>query len=130
MWACCADYSSDDDDHNTSNTLLLLCADAFIAPALFVGLSDVDELMVALSCRFSKTDPFMNPSFWLTILVAASGSEAWPRSGSLPTARVGVHPCHLPHVACLLKVSLDQNDPGLPLTMVDPSVFLRALAGI
>ena len=30
---------------------LLLCADAFIAPALFAGLSDVDELMVALSCR-------------------------------------------------------------------------------
>ena len=53
MWACCADYSSDDDDHNTSNTLLLLCADAFIAPALFVGLSYVDELMVALSCRFA-----------------------------------------------------------------------------
>ena len=25
-----------------------LCADAFIAPALFAGLSDMDELMVAL----------------------------------------------------------------------------------
>ena len=29
-----------------------LCADAFTAPALFARCSDVDELMVALSCRF------------------------------------------------------------------------------
>ena len=52
MWACCADSSSDDGDHNTSNTLLLLFADAFVAPALLAQLSEVDELMVALSCRF------------------------------------------------------------------------------
>ena len=53
MWACCADSSSDDDEHNTSNTLLLLFADAFVAPALLANLSEVDELMVALSCRFA-----------------------------------------------------------------------------
>ena len=53
MWACCADSSSDDDDHNTSNTLLLLFADSFVAPALLEDFSEVDELMVALSCRFA-----------------------------------------------------------------------------
>ena len=54
MWACCADSSSDDDDHNTSNTLVLLIADAFIAPArFFLKLSELDELMVALSRRFA-----------------------------------------------------------------------------
>ena len=53
MWACCDDTSSDDDEHNTSNSFLLLCADALIAPMLLSGLSDVDELMVALGCRFA-----------------------------------------------------------------------------
>ena len=53
MWACCADSSSDDDEHNTRNTSLLLFADAFVAPALLADLREVDELMVALSCRFS-----------------------------------------------------------------------------
>ena len=42
-----------DDEHNTGNTLLLLFADAFVAPALLADLSEVDELMVALSCRFA-----------------------------------------------------------------------------
>ena len=50
MWACCDDTSSDDDEHNTDNMLLLLFADAFIAPALFAGLSEVDELKIALGC--------------------------------------------------------------------------------
>ena len=59
MWACCADSSSDDDEHNTSNTLLLLCADALVAPALLADFSEVDELMVALSCRFAL-DIFTN----------------------------------------------------------------------
>ena len=53
MWSCCEDTSSDDDEHNTDNTLLLLVADALIAPVLLSGLSDVDELMVALGCRFA-----------------------------------------------------------------------------
>ena len=51
--ACCDDTSSDDDEHNTNNTLLLLFADAYIAPALLAGLSEVDELMIALGCRFA-----------------------------------------------------------------------------
>ena len=53
MWACCADSSSDDDEHNTSDTLPLLFAEAFVAPALLADLSEVDELMVASSCRFA-----------------------------------------------------------------------------
>ena len=59
MWACCDDTSSDD-DHNTSNAFL--CADHLIAPVLHAGLTDVDELKVALGCRialdvFSRTTP-------------------------------------------------------------------------
>ena len=48
------DTSSDDDEHNTDNNLLLLIADADIAPALLAGLSDVDELHMALGCRFVR----------------------------------------------------------------------------
>ena len=48
MWACCGDTSPDDDD-----AFLLLCADAPIAPVLLAGLTDVDELMVVLGCRFA-----------------------------------------------------------------------------
>ena len=51
MWACCADSSSNDDDHNTSNTLLF--ADAFVAPTLLADISEVDEVILALSCRFA-----------------------------------------------------------------------------
>ena len=50
MWASCDDTSSNDDEHNT---LLLLLADGYIAPALLAGLSEVDEFMVALGCRFA-----------------------------------------------------------------------------
>ena len=53
MWPFCDDTSSDDDDHNTSNGPLLLCADALIAPVRLAGLTDVDELKVALGCRFA-----------------------------------------------------------------------------
>ena len=53
MWVCCADSSSDDDEHNTGHTLLRLFADAFTAPALLSHLAELDELMVALSCRFA-----------------------------------------------------------------------------
>ena len=53
MWPCCDDTSSDDDEHNTDNTLPLLFADAFIAAALLAGLSEVDELKMALGCRFA-----------------------------------------------------------------------------
>ena len=81
MWTCCADSSSDDDDHNTSNTLLHLRADTFIPPALFAGLSDVDELMVALSCRFAldiftfaqQDRPFPEPD----LLAHDPGSGLW-----------------------------------------------------
>ena len=38
---------------NIDNPLLLLVADALIAPVILSGLSDVDELMVALGCRFA-----------------------------------------------------------------------------
>ena len=58
--ACCDDTSSDDDVHNTSNTFFLLCADALIA--------DMDELKVALGCRFAldvftiiQQSPIRNP---------------------------------------------------------------------
>ena len=54
MWACCDYTSSDDDEHNTSNALLLLFADADTAPVLLSGLSDVDELVVALGCKFAS----------------------------------------------------------------------------
>ena len=53
MWSCCADSSSNDDEHNTSNTLLLVFAGAFVAPALLADLRELDELMVALPCRFA-----------------------------------------------------------------------------
>ena len=53
MWACCEDISSDDDDHNTGNSLLLLCAHALVAPVLPSGMSEADELLVALTCRFA-----------------------------------------------------------------------------
>ena len=61
MWPCCDDTSSDDDEHNTDNTLLLLFADAHIAPALLAGLSEVDELKIALGCRLPWTSsPLLN----------------------------------------------------------------------
>ena len=52
----CASANEESDSshkHNTDNTLLLLFADAYIAPGLLAGLSEVDELMVALGCRFA-----------------------------------------------------------------------------
>ena len=52
MVAACCDDTSSDDDHNASNILLLLCAD-LIELVLLAGLSDVDELMAALGCRFA-----------------------------------------------------------------------------
>ena len=51
--SCCHGTSADEDEHNTDNTLLLLFADACIAPALLAGLSDVDELCIALGCIFA-----------------------------------------------------------------------------
>ena len=49
----CDVTSSDDNEHNASNPFLLLFADALIVPVLLTGLSDVDELMNALDCRFA-----------------------------------------------------------------------------
>ena len=43
----------DDDDHNTSNAFLLLCADALVGLVVLAGLTDLDELKVALGCRFA-----------------------------------------------------------------------------
>ena len=53
VWPCCDDTSDDDDEHSTDNSLLLVFADAFSAPALLAGLSGVDELKIALCCRFA-----------------------------------------------------------------------------
>ena len=53
LGTCGDDTFSDDEEHNIDNTLLLLVADALIAAVLLSGLSDVDELMVALGCRFA-----------------------------------------------------------------------------
>ena len=53
MWPCCDDTSSDGDKNNTDNTLPLLFADAYIAPAPLAGLSEVDELGIALGCKFA-----------------------------------------------------------------------------
>ena len=53
MWACCEDTSSDDDDHDTGNFLLLLCAHALVAVVLLSGMSEADELLVALTWRFA-----------------------------------------------------------------------------
>ena len=50
---CGDDLFSDEEEHNIDNPLLLLVADALIAPVILSGLSDVDELMVALGCRFA-----------------------------------------------------------------------------
>ena len=82
MWVCCADSSSDDDEHNTCNTLLLLFADALVALALLADLSEVDELMVTLSCRFAldvftiaqQDRPLPEPDD----LAQALGCDLWP----------------------------------------------------
>ena len=53
MWPCCDITSSDDDEHNTDSNFLLLFADVDITPTLLEGLTDVDVLHIALSCRFA-----------------------------------------------------------------------------
>ena len=65
MWACCDDTSSDAD----------------IAPVLLSGLSDVDELMGALGCKFAL-DVFTiaeqdRPLPVLTPLVHDPGLALW-----------------------------------------------------
>ena len=50
---CCDASSSDDDEHITSNASLLACAHAIVAPAQLFGLTEPDELSVALPCRFA-----------------------------------------------------------------------------
>ena len=47
---CCHLSSSDDDEHNTSNLLLLPCAHVSHVQTEF---AELDELSVALSCRFA-----------------------------------------------------------------------------
>ena len=53
MWPCCDITSSDDDVHNTDSNFLLLFADVGIMPTLLEGLTEVDVLHIALSCRFA-----------------------------------------------------------------------------
>ena len=53
MWACCTDTSSDDDKHNTDNDALLLFGHAVVAPHLLPHLSALDEVALALTCRFA-----------------------------------------------------------------------------
>ena len=53
MWAYCADTSSDDGYHNTDNDALLLFGHAVVAPHLLSKLSALDELALALTCRFA-----------------------------------------------------------------------------
>ena len=53
MWPCCDITSSDDDEHNTDSNFLLLFADVGITPTLLEGLTEVDVLHIALSCRFA-----------------------------------------------------------------------------
>ena len=52
MWGCYDVPSSDDDEHNMGNPLLQLCAHALVAPSLLSGFVELDDLWVALSCRF------------------------------------------------------------------------------
>ena len=53
MFACCDDTPSDDDKHNTDNDALLLFGHAIVAPVLLSRLSALDELFLALTCRFA-----------------------------------------------------------------------------
>ena len=53
IWACCADTSSDDGEHNTDNEALLLFGLAVVAPHLLSHLLTLDELALALTCRFA-----------------------------------------------------------------------------
>ena len=53
MWPCCDITSSDDDKHNTDSNFLLLFADVGSMPTLLKGLTEVDVLHTALSCRFA-----------------------------------------------------------------------------
>ena len=41
------------DEHNTDNDVLLLLGRAIVAPVLLSRLSALDELSIALSCRFA-----------------------------------------------------------------------------
>ena len=81
MCASCDDTFSHDDEYNTDNMLLLLFADAFMALALLAGLSEVDELNVALGCRFAldfltvaqQDHPSLDP----VLLPLGPGLEPW-----------------------------------------------------
>ena len=62
--------SFDDDEHNTSNKLLLSWA-----PVLLSGLTELDELATALSCRFAldiwtimQQEPLPLPACWTSFL--------------------------------------------------------------
>ena len=110
----CCDDTSDHDEHNTDNTQLLLFADAFVAPALLVCLSEVDELLIALDCRFAldiKTDLHLILSLYHFILTLSSGSELWLHAQpvvstgltqdsatqtSLPSSALSLDPSSLP----------------------------------
>ena len=50
MFACCDDTTSDDDEHNTDNDALLGHA---LVPPVLSRLSALNELSLALTCRFA-----------------------------------------------------------------------------
>ena len=77
----------------------------------------------------SKIGLNLNPIFWITIPDATSGSEAVPRLGSQPTARVDVDLRRLPHFACGSLGSPQPERPWLTRCEGRPSRAL-ALAGI
>ena len=54
-------------------------ADAHVAPSLFAGLSEVDELKLALGCSFAlDTDLHLIPSLFQMIWALRSGSDLRP----------------------------------------------------
>ena len=81
------------DHHNTSNALLLLCADALIAPVLHAGLTDLDELKVALGCRFALITTIQqdNPVAHQEPVICDPASAAWCWLPTQCSARVDVH---------------------------------------
>lgn len=73
MWPCCDFTSSDDDEHNTDNQLLLMFAGSSNLLNLLDGLTDVEVLHIALSCRFA-----------LDILTVSQHSPSALEPGPLP----------------------------------------------
>ena len=136
MWGCCADSSSDDDERNTSITLLLPFADAFVAPAFLSDLTELDELVVAQSCRFALDNFTVAQQDWPehhllvpspTRLLAPAPSLGPGRAlgPQLGWTRILVAVLLLP--AGLLKVPLRPERSRLTCCLGGSLVLLRAL---